>query len=256
MATEGQMFLRVGNHSHPAGEAGPKITRTYRFNEANQRLALIERWDIDGMIVANSQVSCRTKTQAVMDAYANLTGKDLTLYMDGGASVSAHRMRSSDSLDGLRTVAAPSFPDGRGTEALTKRTFTVSVEAEFPVVGANTKLVSYSETLTFNGGYPLGMSEVGFLHPVNGPPIKQKLKQFPIYKATQSGQAVGYGDWPIEGLHFKPIWPGHIIPQESSIVPGTPKRRGDAKYSDYPLSWTFVFMSSSPMIGKPNLWKG
>ena len=243
------MLLSYGDYRHPLGQPAIVISRQTLFSAANTPLAVRERWEISGLLQAGSSEEMSEKIDSLEAAYAT-GGKDLVLYLPDGSTASSHRLVNSETLGGVRVVRPPSYPQGRGAEYATIRTFAVALEADLPV-SLETALVSYRETLEFRGGGP----RFGHLEPLVGLPIKQLLRRHTIFRATQRGEAVGWLAYPTPPLA---LWPAALV-EAGTVQLASPRRRGSGPalaYTDFPISWSYQFESALPLLGRPSAWSG
>lgn len=252
------MFVKYGSFTHPLGEAAVSIDRETLFTEAGTPWAVRERWDIQG-VISNTTINragdsipsgvpadLSPKINALELAYSQ-NNQDIALLLPDGETPTSHRIISAHTLGGVQVVQAPCYPEGIEAEYVTYRSFTVAVEALRPL-SSPTKLLSFTETMTYEGGGP----RYGHLEPLVGRPIKQTLKRFTIYRVTQQGHAVGlYAYPPIP----KPLWPAAQV-RNRRIEKGSPRRRGGSVITDteFPISWVYEYESAFSLIGGPHLW--
>ncbi len=195
---------------------------------------------------AADQSALSAAIDALTAAYA-LQAQDVGFYFDNGAPTS-HTIRSADTNGGVRVVAPPSFPEGKGAEYSTFRTYTIGLEAER--LEPDATLLSWTETLQLKGGGP----QFTFLEPINGIAQKQLLKQATTFRATQSGQAVGYLSYPAPAA---PIWPEAEHLEQREIRLELPRRMGppgDPTYTEYKISWSYSFQDAYPLVAVPTPW--
>lgn len=243
------MFLAYGDYRHPLGQPAIVISRRTLFSAANTPLAVVERWEINGLLQAGSAAEMSEQIDALEAAYSS-GGHDLLLYLPDGSTASSHRLLNAQTLGGVRVVRPPSYPQGRGAEYATIRTFSVALEAELPLLPLDTALVSYRETLEFRGGGP----RFGHLEPLIGLPIKQVLRRHTIFRATQRGEAVGWVAYPTPP---SPLWPAALV-ESGTLHAASPRRRGSGEalaYTDFPITWSYQFESALPLYGTPNVWR-
>ena len=244
------MFLKYGTFTHPLGEAAVTITRRPVETDARTRYAVLERWDIQGMISnpSGSPAAMTVLLSALESAYS-VDGRDIALFLPDNSTPSQHGISSSTTIGGTYIVAPVAYPQGGGVEYVTVRHFTVSIEALRPTA-TPTGLLSFSESITQTGGGP----RFGHLEPLAGPPVKQLLKQRTIYRATQSGQALGLYSYP----HVPAaIWPAHLL-ELPDISFGSPRRTGyggAVNFTEFPVQWDYKFESAQPLLGAPHLWR-
>lgn len=156
------------------------------------------------------------------------------------------------SLTGVR-VKGLRFPQGNGPEYVSIRSFDVEFEAEyaypFKLIPPNLMLLSFTETLSFEGGYPIFRHQLA----IEGPNQKQLIYPQDTYRATQSGQAVGFTIAPPNSMIPAPIWP-YALKESPKVTRQTPQREGLLYYRGYPVTWHMEFEDVSPLVGLPHLW--
>ncbi len=240
------MYLKYGNYQHAANEVSVVISKQGLFSEAGIARGVRERWDIQGRLQAGDQASLSAAMDALAAAYA-IQGQDVGFYFDDGAA-SSHRIVSRNADGGVRVVVPPSFPQGKGAEYSTFRTYSLAVEAD--LLDYQAGLLSWTESLSFQGGGP----RFGFLQPVNGLPQKQLLVQSTTYRAAQSGSATGYFAYPTPPA---PIWPEAEHVDQREVRYELPKRSGptaSATYTQFKVSWSYHFEDAGPLTGLPTPW--
>jgi hypothetical protein len=240
------MYLKYGDYRHAAGEASVMISKQGLFTEAGLPRGVRERWDIQGRLQAASQADLTTAINALTAAYA-VQGRDVGFYFDNDQP-SSHQIDSSETNGGVRVVVPPSFPQGKGAEYSTFRNYTLALEAELLDAGAG--LIGWNERLNFSGGGP----QFAFLQPINGPPVKQLLRQATPYRATQTGEAIGYQVYPVPAA---PLWPDAEHLHQREIHYELPKRMGPAEsatYTQFKVTWSYRFEAATPLLGLPTPW--
>jgi len=240
------VYLKYGSHAHASGECSVAIAKHGLFARSGIRRAVLVRWDIQGRLQAADASSLTGAINALEAAY-QVPGQDIGLYFDDGTPTS-HRIASAQTSGGVRIVVAPSFPQGRGAEYSTFRSYVLSIEAELP--DTETSIIAWNEVLNFNGGG----AQFGFFEPINGLPQKQLLRQATTFKVTQQGSALGNGSYPVPAV---PIWPTAEHLHLRKITYELPSRKGSAgQYIDteFPVSWSYVFESELPLTGAPTAW--
>ena len=243
------MYLKYGAYTHANHECSLVVARTPRFNDGGQQVAVVERWEIAGFIQAASQAALTTALSALASAYA-LNGQDATLLLDDGVTPTHHQIINANTLGGVRVVQAPSFPQGRGAEYSTFRSYTITLEAEIPVSGASSLLVFFEEALSFKGGGPRFVH----LQTLTGSPQKQIVAASTPFTATQQGRSIGYASYPTIPA---PLWPSSEHVDQRDIAYKSPKRSGPTgspQYSEYEVSWSYHFEDASSLTGVPNVW--
>ena len=240
------MYLKYGTYQHAANEASVVISKQGLFTDAGIACGVRERWDIQGRLQASDQASLSVAINTLVAAYS-VQAQDVGFYFDGGQPTS-HRIVSGQTNGGVRVVQPPSFPQGKGAEYSSFRTYAIALEAE--LVDPQAALLTWHETLSFKGGGP----QFAFIEPINGLPQKQLLKQFTTFHASQSGEATGYLSYPVPA---PPIWPEAEHANQREIRYEAPKRAGpsgNATYTQYKVTWSYTFEDAGPLVALPTLW--
>lgn len=238
------MYLKIGNYTHPIGEPALQISKQPVLSEGRVPLSMVETWQINGLITGSGQDDVDTKIAELVAAYQQ-RGFDAVLLRSDGTTASQHALYNRDTIGGVRVVSGPNFPEGKGAEYATKRTFTVTLEAE-TLTSAETALLSFRETVTFGGGG----SRTAWTETKLGRPRPQLVRRNTVFRATQSGQAVGYRSYP--------SFPGLLFPERYAVEPpqlsyGGGKYRGNGSFTDFSLSWEVRYESDRPLVGTPHL---
>jgi hypothetical protein len=236
-----QLYLTYGSYAHDLSEAAVSISRQGRFSEHGQLVSTVERWEITGTLHASDQATLFSAI-ASLNHFYSLQGQDVVLRFEGGTATN-HALLSGDCVGGVRVVEGPSFPEGRGAEYSTFRTYRIVVEGELPALG--NALLHYYETLTFEGGGPRWI----LLQTLNGLPQRQQVAQATPFRVTQQGEAVGYLSRPLPN---SPIWPQAEHTDLRRIEYPRPKStgpRGQTAYTEFPVRWSYYFESATPLVG-------
>ncbi len=240
------MYLKYGNYQHDAGECTLRGIMSESLSSDNgQVYAIRERWDVEGRLqiddqgtAAANQAAMTVVIDALKAAY-DVNGKDIGFY-DDADNLTSHFIKSSATRSGVRVVQPPSFPDGRGAEYSTFRTYTLAVEAEHaPSGGAS--LVSWTETISFQGtGGPLW----GYLVPINGPPQQQMFSQTSTQWAYQRGRAVMRDKY---SPALSPRWPTQEHQDMRDIQFEVPADNSGRRVT----TWSYVFEAPTGLAGLP-----
>jgi hypothetical protein len=236
--------LRYGSYSHEAGEAGISITKESLLNEADIEYGRAERWAIRGFLQGDDANDLAAKINAMVKAYS--THYQTMTLLTGGTN--AHSLPGRTDLGGLRVLKPPSFPEYQGAEGILYRQYEIEVECRYPTAGG-TPLLSWVENLEIigNGGprYAVRQPIFGF------PQVHQVAEHTPV-TAVQSGEAVGMYSYPSVP---KPLWPDLLQGDRNRPKYRSPKRRG-TKYIEWPVSWSYEFLSAKAFDGRPGRWAG
>lgn len=237
------MQLKIGSYACDANTSLIAMREDLQFNEADQPYSRKRSLDVQGYLSGASQSALVTAENALQVALRK-TSPDVVFLTDSGGETGVS-LKKAGSITGVR-ITNFAFPRTTGPEYATERYFTFTAEAEYPLTGTTTLLMSFTETLSFSGGGPL----YTHLQAIYGPPQKQLLYEATTYQVTQSGQAVGYLAYPNPA---PPIWP-QALKQAPRFSQTSPKRRGNG-YQDFAVSWEYQFESASPLAGLPNIWR-
>jgi hypothetical protein len=242
------MYLKIGSHTFALGQVALSIQSEVEENDAGEPLLVRKRWSGQGLLTTQQ----RTAAAAAADIDSQVAtlntvlvnGVDIRLTMPNGTTLSQHQLLSADCIGGTRLVSAgvPTFERAGG---ITNLPFTFVYEGEVPVEDAASLLRSFEETIQFSGGGPL----YGHIVTQSGLPVKQLLRRNTVYRAVQSGQAVGYLARPTPPL---PIWLGAQV-RGGELTVKSPRRRVDS-FIDFSVAWSFEFESAFPLIGNPHVW--
>lgn len=242
------MYLKYGNYTHQLDEAAVNISRQALLTDAQVPYGYKETWRVTGFLQADTAAQVTTAIRALERAYS-VHGQNVSLLMNDG-SASAHAMNSSDSVGGVIIMEPPSFPEGTGAEYSTFRSYAITLEAEFgtdPSGGTPSGIISWEETVTLSGGGPRHV----LLELRSGPPQKQLVSEQTVFRATQTGHAVGYLNWPVVPA---PIWPAHEDQPARQVSFDNPEETGYGAFAfrkNFPVSWSYQFHSASLLNGRP-----
>jgi hypothetical protein len=239
------MYLRYGNYVHDANECVIGISRHTQETPGGQPYEIAETWSIEGVILPSSgggMTSILAKKRLMESAYSAWF-KDIVFYSDAG--LEAHAMRNAMSARGVKVLVPPSFPADSGASLVTGLRYMIQVQAEFPVLNAAGLIKSFSETITTRPGgsaYQLATT-------VNRPAVRFRSTAFMPWRASQSGQAVGYLQKPFIP---PPLWPAALIGEPLGVFSNQSPQFHGGRFQDYAVSWQYEFGSPTPLIGEPN----
>lgn len=237
------MIVRYRNYTIPEGRTEIRRTVTGNFNAFDDLLSTTVRTELDGRLKAASQSAMNTAARNLISAFGT-DGGDLLVLLANGVTASELTMRSTGSLAGVKVVQRPSFPTLQNAAYTTWCPFTIILEAEYPASNAALLYREFEETIVFEGGGP----EFGWFKPLVGFPSQQQLRQRDTYRATQSGHAIGYLARPVPP---NPLWLS-ALSRFPTVTKRSPQRRGSS-YVDFYTAWEYVFESSVPLVGNPNV---
>jgi hypothetical protein len=227
------IYLKYNNYSHALGEATVFTSRNRSFNQYRQITGDTVRWDIQGRLVAADRDALLV-AQAAFEAAYSVDNGDIGQYYNDDPTKYLRRIRSQDTLFGVKVVSFPSYGEVSGGEGGTYLTYSLAIEADYAIqtgVGG-TNVIEFQETLTYSGGG----GDFVFQVPLEGDPIRQEVCDNTPYTVVQEGRALGLATYPPPPGPFWPDFehrPARRI-QYSGPVNGS---------QQYGTSWTYVFES-------------
>lgn len=239
------MYAMYGNYVHAANEVSSRIFRQASRAQGGQPTGYVVRIMLRGYMQAETVAALTTALSAMESAYSQ-QGRDWGMYNDDN-SPTVHVFRSNQTFGGVRVMSGPSYPTSEGAEYCTYRTYEIELEAEYKT--SNVTFDSWQETLSFEGyGGPI----YRYIPTLNGPWQKQMVSQRSTYRARQSGSITSQFGPP---NYPAPIWPNQEHAEQRRISPVGPVYDG-TRFSNFAVSWDYVFESNEPLVGNPNTQPG
>lgn len=142
--------------------------------------------NVTGKIRAATQSELHQQIGAFEAAFRQSYVDQVGLFFDSGAPTH-HVIQTRATLDGIKLIDGPSYPQGTGAEYSVFRTVSFSLQAEIKNTSLN--MINFQESLTITGG----TRPSAWLIPADEQiwPIRQRLPRVP-YVITQSGSAETY----------------------------------------------------------------
>jgi hypothetical protein len=224
------MFARYGNFQHPANEVNiARMDVRARYSPRLLRTSLIFTIYLEGELLADTQATINDKIVALANAYS-VDGLDFGFYRDDG-TVTSHRLPSNDpaSITGVRVINR-SWPQGDAAEFAVKRTFAITLQAEY--TSADSQLWAWQESVEFIGNCG---PRFEVIETYEGP-IVQQLALRTSMKIIQSGSAIGYAGYVMPP---GPLLPGIEHQEQRRVSLGSAKRQGRLALF-YPSSWVYT----------------
>lgn len=197
---------------------------------------------VSGYLQGDGQADLSAK-EASLRSVMRVQHQDL-LFKDDSGNNTAVSLVNAQTVRGVTITKGPDFPGEEGPEYVNQRKFSFTATAEF-AQSNNLTLIAWRETLEFSGGGPLYAHK----RAINGPPQKQLIYPQTEYVVVQSGEAVGYTDYPVPPPSK---WPADLK-QNPRITRVGPDKLG-ANYRFYRVAWEYIHESVNPMVGVPALW--
>ena len=177
-----------GSFSHEPNEANlVSMSSQVRFGPRNKTLSQTKTVSLFGEIQASSVTAIISRINEIETAYST-NRLDFRYTVDGSL---AHSLLNGGSSSGV-TVTSRSFPRGDGAELATKRSFAITLQATYDVAGADSELVSWTESIETIG---TGGPKFEIVDTVNGP-VAVYIAVRSIQSYHQTGMAVGYTTYP------------------------------------------------------------
>lgn len=169
-------------------------------------------------------------------------------FYDNAGNLTVHKLINAQTLGGVKVLTRPEYPDSRGAEYSTFRSFTLTLGADVPLSaqqGPNA-VVEWQETLTYIG---TGGPRRVWQEFIEDNPENQVVAQRTTIKAIQRGSAIGFGDY----IAFPaPLYPLEVEHEDQRIFErGTPQAKGAGVFKYYPSSWSYFFEFANPQFGNP-----
>lgn len=245
------MQATYGSFPHPANEVTLSSVAAQRIrNPRGFTYLLRKRVQLAGVIVLNTsglttaqaQSAIRTAIQTRELAYS-VDGGNFTFLHDDG-SLSAHSLDNASAIGGVRVVDF-SFPKGDAAEYATQRTFTVTLEADYPLASGG--LMSFQETIEVTG---TGGPRKIIIETLNGDAQEQIVNQKTKVTITQRGSAVGYLSYPVADIPG-PVSPDAERQDRRQVSYGSPTNQ-NGSFINWPVNWTYYHELTTPAGAFPN----
>lgn len=243
------MILTYGSYTHEDSEVRLSIAKQAELTPSGVPYKIRETWDIGG-VLHGASVSAVTTAIAALEAAYEKHGQNLILYESNGSTRTAHYLIAADMLTGPTVIRPPSYPNGSGADYTTFRQYQITVEAEYEAGAAQDRLLSWEETIQVNGN---GGPRYVVIELRNGPPQRQQVSEATPIAAVQAGRAVGLAGYPLPPA---PLWPAFVEQQSLAVSYGHPRATTTpqgTKYTEWPVTWQYNFLSPVPLFGTPRL---
>jgi hypothetical protein len=227
------LFVRLGPLTFPSGTVEWVPSTRTLFDAYGKPATRVQRLELRGDIQGTGVKDVAAKVAQLRTAY-NRQFFDVALLDDDGTILES--LVNVTSLTGVRLLEL-SFPDGRGAQGTTYRSFVLVAEASYPA-SAGTIIVEWTQRVSRRGGGPM----YSFLRCKKGPAVRILENEQTEYSATQRGTAAGLLPNPQPP---RPLWPGALIPALTEIEYDDPVFVEGRNV--YRVSWTYVFGSEGPL---------
>lgn len=180
-------------------------------------------------------------------------GGDLALVTAAGAPT-ARSVFDVNTLNGVRVVDGPNWSDRPGAHGVTYWDYSATWEWEMavPPAGGGPALLDWQETVILTVGVP----KVVEFNPVNTPgPVLQVTTGATASRAVVTGQAVGAYERPVVPAGLPDLDPTVLWESPPEVTVGSALRTGYS-YTDFPVRWTYRYVSVNPLLLLPREWLG
>ena len=223
------------------------IARTMRRGATQRAWILNVQWQLEGKLI-DSQANMFAQLNNMILAYGTDGGSAGML--DDGGGLTPFTINGQIALGGIRITSPVSHSILKGADTVTYLRYKIGLEADFAWAAANDPL-SFSETLTFRNvnGSPIYQERI----PINGPPILQQVSSQSWFYVTQQGSysQAGPNPNPMDPI-FSPKYIRTASGDGSQVTYSSPKTiQGNP--IEYGVSWKYEFISSTPLVGWPNV---
>ena len=247
------MYASYGSFTHPANEVTLSSVVSQRVrNQRGFAYILRKRIQILGVITLDTSGMTSDQAQAALrsainsrEAAYSIDEKNFAFRHDNG-SLSSHYLDNSTAIGGVRVVDR-SFPKSDQSEYATGRTFTISLEADYPILDRDAELVSFQETIEITG---TGGPRTIVIEVLNGPPQEQTVNQQTKVTMTQRGSAVGYTAYPFNEIPG-PISPnGEKLDRRQQKLDSPTSQNG--AFINWGVSWSHFYEFTEAANATPN----
>jgi hypothetical protein len=234
---------RYGSYNFDTQSCEVTLNIQTLVNRRNVPYALVGQMNVAGYL-AGADTTAVNAACVAMEAALEVPYRDLVVYTDAGAATHL-ALYNNNSTTGV-VIDGPRYPRGKGVELVTLRYFEFTGRAEYPIGTGRGVLMSFQETVTFQG---TGGPKFILKDSLTGLPQRQVIQQRTRVSATQQGQAEGYLDYPTEP---PPLWPAaeHVELRRVSRQGGTFHGK---TWQGFTVSWHYQFEAAAPLAGRPTL---
>lgn len=195
-----------------------------------------------------SSVQELSRLQLEAELVFGQVGGNFVLLDDNGAATSIRLLSTGAEFPGV-VVNQFAFPESRGGELVTGRTFTFDAEATYMSTGAAGAIINYQESVEINGN---GGPKVDWQNAFNGPLVPVRTFPTTITVVVQSGMATGYLIYPTPPRAVLPT--AYLQNPLAAVKRQAPRPNG----TEYSISWRYVFHFPGPLSRSvlPNVYIG
>ena len=238
------LTLKFGSYSHALGEASVRINTSCQFDRSNRPIKLTTTWDIAARAEGTDTDDLLTNLAKAVRGY-DARNQRVSARLETAGGVICHELNGPRSIGGIRIEQPPSFPDATGAQLTTYRDYSVRLAADYFVGNPARMVVSFNETLSFEGGGP----DRGMIEVTTGPPLDYLTIRQTAFRCAQSGNAVGFTAYPVWLL--RPAFPiAFFEGRQPPVVYAAPEAEGGADIN-FGLSWSYRFVSNRPLAALP-----
>jgi hypothetical protein len=237
------MRLRVGSSVRPLNEAVAQVSYKPVYDITRKVSKLIERWDITGRVILQTNAS-QTAMTAELNNLSNALsqeGADIAFMEDYNNIDTKLALYANQCLVGPYIVDS-GFPNAQGDIYSNGMSYRVVYEAE-RLAGVGGNLLQFEEQiLEAEGG-----EEHGYVGGAVNYPERQVFAQHKPFRYRQSGSATGLFAHPTIP---PPIWPWAQL-KRPEVTYASPKVLGNVD-QEFTVSWSYDFAWHDQLYGTPH----
>lgn len=233
------MYFQYGTYRHDDNEVNlTRMNIRYRLSPRGLRLSRIITLYLQGEICEDTQAEITAKVQELINAYS-VDYVNCALHQDDGTAT-PHGLDNGTSLTGVHVIQR-SWPKGGPSEYATARTFSVTLEAEYP--DTDSQLVEWEESLSYvgNTGPRFIVQDTYF------GPFAQLTALKTTQRIVQFGRAVGFTAYV---LPPGPLFPLIEHQDRRMVTLGSGKMQGQVACY-FPTSWAYHFSTDVSIEAAP-----
>lgn len=238
--------FRYGNYLHDLKSvAFNRVSRTLQRGENGRANLLRTEWSLRGKIIRSTEAEILAQLVLLKAAYA-FDGYTATM-LDNNGNPTTFTLDNNLAVGGVRVSQPISHGDISGAQGATFLKYEFGLVADYLATPGG--YLSFSEMVMFDdiGGGPIQVERI----PAQGPPMLQNVTEQSWYYASQMGSLTQQA---ANVAPMAPLFPGNLrqIPG-SRQVRYRPVKTLKGVPIEYGCDWRYDFISTSPLVGRPNV---
>lgn len=234
------MYFQYGSFRSDFAECTLSV-RKENVIESNVPVSQKVTWTIQGRRHGTNTSNLVTRGR-ILEAVFNQHGRDAKLLDENFSAVL--QLLNATSINGVRVVQPPHYPDLTGAQLTTWFDWTAVLEAEYPLTASqftlSGQLLEWSETVTVIGS---GGPRHVVIETLNTAPVVQIVNARTKVTVLQSGNALAYGRYPTPPVPYF----GFEQQSQRQIAMVNTQRNSNR----FGATWSYTFESPHPIGGPP-----